>query len=770
MFNGSSEPLERPSSARRPTGGSPLEPGTPSATGFAPSAAGISVLATLLLPFAAGCGTDAGRAREAESSPRLAPGGATPADTTTWAEDVAPVVFEECVQCHRPGGPAPFSLRRYGPAKERAERMARHTRSRFMPPWLPEPGYADFEGERRLTDDQIRTVERWVEDGAPPGDTSGVEAPPAPESGWQLGEPDLVVEMEEAFRVPGDTTEIFRNFVIPVPAEEARWVRAVELRPGNPEVVHHAMMMIDTTRSSRRQATRDPGPGFDAMTTSSDAFFPGGFLLGWTPGRVPSRPPEGMAWRLRPGTDMVLQLHLRPTGEDQRVRARIGFQFTEERPEVTPLTLKLTSQVMDIPPGEDAYTVRDSFRLPVDVRALAVYPHAHYLGKRIHLFAELPDGDRRWLLRIDDWNFNWQDAYRYDEPVELPEGTEIRMRITYDNSSGNPQNPSDPPVRVVYGPRSTDEMGDVYLQTAVEDSASLRQLREGFARKDFRSRLAGWRAALERDPDDPSANASLGSVLQSAGRLDRAIEHFRRAVEADPDYVKAQYNLGTALEARGDLADAARRYRRTLELEPDHADAHNNLGNVLRAEGRTGEAARHFREAIASDPGHALAHNNLGSLLRARGEIREAVEHLHRALDRRPDYLAARFNLGLAYRDAGRTDSAAVHLRAAVELEPDRHEPYLTLAWLLATDPDPAERSPAEAVRLAERAVELSPAGDPRPSMVLGAAHAAAGDFEAAIDAVDRALRRARRDAPPGLVEQAREMKRLFRRGRPVIQ
>lgn len=718
-----------------------------------------------IVAAAAGCGPDSSRAESGVVGMEDAA-----ADTTTWADDVAPVVFGECVQCHRPRGPAPFSLRRYGPAKARTPLIAHHTRTRFMPPWLPEPGYVDFAGERRLTEEQIRTFQRWVEDGAPPGDTASVQPPFAPPGGWQLGEPDLVVEMDRPFRVPGDTSEIFRNFVIPVPVEEDRWVRAVELRPGNPEVVHHAMMMIDTTRSSRRQDTRDSGPGFDAMTMASHAFFPGGFLLGWTPGRVPSLPPEGMAWRLRPGTDMVLQLHLRPTADDEEVRARIGFHFTDEPPRLTPLTLKLTSRVMDIPPGESAYTVRDSFRLPVDAEAMAVYPHAHYLGERIHLFAELPDGTRRWLLRIDDWDFNWQDAYRYAEPISLPEGTELRMRLTYDNSGDNPQNPSSPPERVVYGPRSTDEMGDVYLQTVVEDSTSLRRLQRAFARKDMRSRLAGWRSTLERDPRDPDANVNLGSFHQSAGRVDRAEEHFRRALEADEDHVKARYNLGIALEARGELREAADQYRRVVQLAPGHADAHNNLGNVLRAMDRPVEALRHYRQALRSDSAHALARNNLGNLLRSRGDPRAAIRHLRRALERRPDHLPARFNLGLAYRDAGRIDSAVFHLREAVEMVPERPEPYLTLGWLLATDPDSTLRAPEEAISLARRAVELSNDQDPQPLMVLAAAYAANGGLDAAVVAVDRALRRVPPDAPDGYVAQLERLKSLFEQGRAYIR
>lgn len=718
-----------------------------------------------------GTGGSAARGSAGASASTAGSGtGVSAADTVTWAEDVAPIFFEECVACHRPDGPGPFSLRRYAPARARAELIARHTARRYMPPWLPEPGYVDFEGERRLTDTQIRTIGRWAEAGAPPGDSGSVEPPPLPPSGWQLGEPDLVIEMDSAYAVPADADELFRSFVIPIPVDSARWVRGVELLPGADDVVHHAMMMVDTTRSSRRMDAGEPGPGFDTMVQPPSAFIPYGFFLAWTPGRVPALAPEGLSWRLKPGTDLVLQLHIRPVDEPRELRSRIGFYFTDRPPDRIPFTLKLTSQIMDIPPGDGAYTVRDSFRLPVDVRALGVYPHAHYLGKRIHLFARLPDGSRRWLLRIDDWNFNWQDDYRFAEPISIPAGSEIRMRLTYDNSADNPQNPNSPPERVVYGPKSSDEMGDVYLQVTVDDSTRFQRLYRALGRKDFRSKLAGWRHTLEIDPADPYANVSMGNYLRSAGRLDSAMWHYRRAMEGDPDHMGAHYSLATALEEQGRLQAAAAEYRRVLQLQPGVAAAHYNLANVLRAQGRPEAALRHYREVIRRDSSHAEAHNNLGYMLRARGELEGALRHLRRAVSLRPGYLAAEFNLGLALQDLGAVDSALVHLRRAVALGPERPEPYRTLAWTLATHPDSGVRAPEEAVRNARRAAELAGTEDSRTLAVLAAAYASAGRFEEAVSAVDRAIERARASGESDVARSLQQLRELFSQGRPYLR
>lgn len=738
--------------------------------GAAALAAGLAAMGILVL---AACdpGTgdglaEAARGEQVATSEELAPLGSA-SDSVTWAEDVAPLLYRECVKCHRPEGPAPFSFFTYEAAASRAEKISRVTRQRFMPPWLPEPEHGAFEGERRLSEEEIALLQRWAAAGAPRGDPGRAPSPPEYAGGWQLGEPDMVLEMEQPYTLAAGAREEFRNFFLPIPVERTRYVRAVELRPGNAKVVHHAVMMVDSTRSSRRLAAQDSAPGFDGMHARSAARSPGGFLLGWTPGRVPAANPEGLSWRVEPGTDFVLQLHLRPRDRPDTVRARVGLHFTDRPPERNPLVLRLGSRTLDIPAGEEAYAVTDAYELPVDVQALGIYPHAHYLGDTIRVWAELPSGERRPLLRIDDWNFNWQDAYRYRAPVSLPAGTVLRGRVTYDNSADNPQNPHEPPERVVYGPRSTDEMCELWIQVLPEDDSARTALQRDFARKQIRSRIAGWRFALEVDSLNAFANYNLGSVFQQQGDLERAVRHYRRAIRSEPDYVQAHYNLGLALESRGDLEGAERHYRRATEIDPGHADAHNNLGNVLRQSGRADAALGAYRAAVETDPDHALARNNLANLLRGRGRLAEAVRHYERALQLDPDYAEAHFNLGVTRMLQGRVADGLAHYREVRRLRPEWPEPYVSSAWVLATHPDSSVRDSGAALRLAREASRLTGGRHPMVLDVLAAAQASAGDFDAAVATAETALETARAAGTAELARRIRLHLERYRSGEP---
>lgn len=695
----------------------------------------------------------------------VAPAARADGPPPTFARDVAPILFENCASCHRAGGPAPFDLLSYRDAKLRAERIAQVTRERLMPPWLPEPGYAEFADARLLTEEEIGTIRRWVEAGAPEGDPALTPQPPVPESEWPLGPPDLVLEMEEAFPVPAGGEDLFRNFVLPVPLDSTRYVRAVDLRPGDAEAVHHAMIMVDRTAAARTLAAEDERPGFDGMV-HGNAEMPAGFLLGWTPGKAPAPEPRGLAWTLEPGTDVVLQLHLRPTGREESVRARLGLYFATKPPERRPFTLHLVDMTIDVPPGEDAYQIADSYTLPVDVEALGIYPHAHYLGDRMEVVAELPDGSTRWLLLIEEWDFNWQDSYRYAEPVRLPAGTVVSMRFTYDNTAANPRNPNRPPARVRYGPESSDEMGDVWIQVLPASDEDREVLARDVARKELASRVRFWRWRLESDPADPDALHGLGFVLHSLGRYGEAADHYRRALESRPDDVLTHYNLALTLEALDELGEAVSHYREALRLQPGHADARNNLGRALLALGRLEEAERQWREALSADPRHALAHNNLGNLLRARGRLREAGEHLERAIELRPDYAEAHVNLGLTLMARGNPRAGADRFREATRLEPENARILALLAWTLATHADPAIRAPAEAVRTAERAAELTDRRDPTALQALAAAYAADGRFEAAVAAAERALELAAQAGDDRTEATLRELLALFREGR----
>jgi len=634
--------------------------------------------------LASGCGTPPA----AEPGAGDASAAVAPAGPVTFARHVAPIVFEHCAPCHRPGGSGPFPLLSHDDAARRARQIAEVTASRFMPPWLPEPGYGEFVGERRLTEAQIAVLAAWAGSGAAAGDLTELPEPPAAGGGWALGEPDLTVTAPAPYTLPAEGPDVFRNLVVPLPVTETRWVKTVELRPGNPRFVHHAIMAVDDTTSSRRreeEETEQPEqPGFAGMEMGL-AFMPDGHLMGWTPGMAPNPGVEGLAWRLEPGVDFVLQLHMLPSGRPETIAPVAGFHFADAPPAGPPLYLiRLDADhLLDIPPGDAGFVVTDAVTLPIDVEVHAVYPHAHYLATAMEGRATLPDGTERWLIRIDDWDFDWQDVYRVREPYLLPAGTTLAMRFTYDNSAGNPRNPHDPPRRVRAGNRSSDEMAHLQLQVRPLRAADLVRLRESLYRHAIRRNPANpwsyyelgkalleqdrldeaarqYLAGLAADPTHAPSRNGLGAVRERQGRLDEAAAEFQAVVRLDPGFADGRFNLGSVRLAQGRPEDAVNHLRETLALEPGHAPAHANLGHALRELGRLDEAAHHHREALRLRPGSAEAHNSLGSVLAVSGRIDEAIDHFERALRIQPDHVQARRNLELAREIAAELERAGL--------------------------------------------------------------------------------------------------------------
>jgi mono/diheme cytochrome c family protein len=453
----------------------------------------------------------------------------------TFTEHVAPIIFDNCATCHRPGEAGPFSLLSYDDVRRRGRLIASVARSRVMPPWKAGPGDVPFANERRLSDGQIATLERWVAAGMPEGDPSRLPPLPRFAEGWQLGPPDLVVRMREPFAVPADGPDIYRNFVVPLNLAEDRWVRAVDFRPSARSVVHHSLFFLDDTGAARLRDERDPGPGFGGamgggvglgQQSLTAPFGRGGrgrgadqgpgadragvraglTLGGWAVGGRARELPDGLAFFVPKGSDLVLSTHFHPSGKPEQEISTVGLYFADAPPtrafagvQLPPLFGALEG--LDIPPGQADYVVSDSFVLPVDVEAFSVGGHAHYLGREMKMTAALPDGRTRTLLWIPDWDFAWQEAYRFEEFVRLPKGTRLDVTIRYDNSDGNPRNPSRPPRRVTWGEQSTDEMGSLTLQVVAADERDWPALRDAYAEH-------VRRAAFTRE--------GLGSLLRRA--------------------------------------------------------------------------------------------------------------------------------------------------------------------------------------------------------------------------------------------------------------
>ena len=660
-----------------------------------------------------------------------------PAAAPTFNNDVARIVFRSCVACHRPGEAGPFSLLSYHDVRSHARQVVAVTQSRYMPPWPPEAGKGDLAGERRLSDDEIATLRRWLETGAAEGDPADRPAPPRFTEGWQLGEPDLVLSPSRPFAVRADGADVFWNLVYESPVPKTRYVRAVEIRMDR-RVVHHANLLTDRARSARRLDARDPEPGFPGMelTTESVGFDPESHFLFWKPGTVPAFEPEGMAWRIDRDTDLVLNLHLRPSGRPETVAPTIGLYFTSEAPRLFPMLLQLERDgALDIPPGAKSFVVTDEYVLPVGVDLLGIYPHAHYLGKDLEGYATLPDGTRRWLIHIPDWDVNWQGVYRYREPPFLPKGTTLSMRWSYDNSAENERNPSQPPRRVLSGNRAEDEMAHLWLQVLPR--------KEGDGKTDPRLLLqeALMRRRLVKYPGDSTAHFNLGAALQAQGRLGEAVRELEAAVRANPAHATARNTLGAALQAQGRPDLAAREYRDALRIDPGYASAHYNLGQLLAAQGRLDEAIVHYREAARLEPDDASLHAQLGAALQQAGQLEEAIEQARRALALDPDLENARFNLGQALLSRGDAPGAATELGAAVHLRPDDPDARDALGAALAT-----MGRTDEAIAAFRDALRLAP-DDPAAHDALGQLLLAKGELDEAVTHLRAVLRQRPDDA-----------------------
>ena len=594
-----------------------------------------------------------------------------------------------------------------------------------MPPWKADRTGDKFVGLHPLTEAEIDIFQRWAADGARDGNRNDLPAPPNRSGGWQLGTPDLIVTLPVPFVLPSEGSDVSRVFVLPLPVERQRYVRGIEFRP-NSSRIHHANIRIDTTLASRALDEQDATAGYDGIIVRS-AVYPDGHFLGWTPGQAAPLLPAGLAWALQPRSDLVVQVHLVPSGKPEHIQPSIALYFTDDPPTRTPVMMRLSNQRIDIPAGDAHYLATDSFVLPVDVEVLAVQPHAHYLAREVSGIATLPDGTTRTLISISDWDLRWQHVYRYETPVPLPKGTTVSMHYRYDNSADNPRNPTVPPSRVQWGQQSREEMGDFWLQVATKTPADRQMLDQMFRSKWMATDAIGLEALIQRDPGRAALRDDVAVLYMELNRPAQALPHFEAALTVKPGSAPAHFNYGTALAAAGRLEDAITQYERALALRPDYAIAHNNLGTALVQLGRPQPALASFRRAASIDPQLGDAHLNAGLVSRALGDFPEAIARFRRALKLNPDWVTA----------------------------------ISSLASVLAAAPEASVRQPAEAVRLADRAVVLTLRRDASTLDVLAVAHAAAGDFGRAIDVADEALLL---NPPPPVASMIRAHQALFAR------
>ncbi len=406
----------------------------------------------------------------------------------TFAADVAPIVYEHCVTCHRPGQAAPFSLLSYEDVKRRATLIVSATSRRYMPPWhaTPAPGFPEFQDERRLADADIATIKAWVDAGMPSGDLSTAPSPPTFPDGWALGTPDIEITYPVAVDVPADGPDIYRNVVLPLDRDDDAWITAIDFEPSARKVVHHALFFAGPADTFKPGGSDNAFPGVRAGGMPS--------LGGWVPGMTPRFFPDGIAQPLPAHTNVIVQLHLHPSGKAEHERGKMAIYLAKQPPSKRLNSLQVPPMFgfasgIDIPAADNRYTITDSFVLPVDVDAFGARGHAHYLAREMKMTATLPDGSTRGLLWIADWDFGWQDSYFFKTPIALPKGTRIDSTIVYDNSDANPRNPNSPPKRVKWGLGTLDEMGSMTLLVTTPSRQDDVQLRRA-STQHFRQQLA----------------------------------------------------------------------------------------------------------------------------------------------------------------------------------------------------------------------------------------------------------------------------------------
>jgi tetratricopeptide (TPR) repeat protein/mono/diheme cytochrome c family protein len=684
----------------------------------------------------------------------------------TFARDVAPILFEHCAGCHQVDGSAPFSLITFQEVRPRAAAIVQAISSHSMPPWKPDRSAA-FIGERLLSDREIDVLRRWEQNGARQGDPR--QLPPAPRrpAGWQLGTPDLIVDLPE-YVVPPGATDTFRNFVVPIGVTSTRYVRGLEFQPGN-AVVHHANLFVDRTSASRRLDEADPESGYEGLIPFSAAF-PEGHILAWTPGQVPPLAPKGLAWRLDAGTDLLVQLHVQPAATATKIRPRVGLFFTPEAPTIVPTVLRLGRQNIDIAPGDARYVATDSYVLPVDVEVEAVQPHAHARARSVVVRAELPDRSGRTIIAISDWDSHWQDLYRLAKPFWLPSGTRLVTEFVFDNSAANRRNPDRPPRHVSWGVRASDEMGHAWIQVLTRDARDRRTLAADFRPKQLAEDIEGYETRIRLRPDDPTLHDDVALMYLALGTPTSAIAHFEASLGLRPLMPAASNNLGTAFEAAGRLDDAAARYRQALAIDDDYVIAHNNLARVLTSVGRLDEAAEHYRVAVRLMPGNADAQNNLGNILFAQGRDAEARPFLERALQINASHPEAHFNLARLLARRGDDHAAIGHFRVALGVKKDWPACLASLAWILSTHAGRSGEERREAVMLATRAADLTGRQDSVVLDVLAAAYASVNRFGDAATTARAALERARAAGLTDLSAKVEKRLALYTSGTAYVE
>jgi len=389
----------------------------------------------------------------------------------TFAEDIAPIIYKNCSSCHRPGEIGPMSLTNYDEVKNWSSTIKYVTSIRYMPPWQANPDYQHYLSENYLTEDEISKIAEWVDNGTPRGQIALEPDFPVFPNESLLGEPDLVLEMEQAHLHKGNEQDSYYYFVLPSGLTSDKVIKAVEFRPGNTKIVHHALIFEDTEGIARETDMQTPEYGFEGfggfggddndLSILTQKQYPG-----YVPGQKPIRYPLGLGQTLEAEADIVVQIHYAPSPVDEMDKSKINLFFADEDEDVNRITSDRIILPFDLPGGflsfvilpDQVKTFHATWNINTDISLLGISPHMHLLGQDWTVYLEHPDGSISNLINIPDWDFNWQGNYFFQRFLVAKAGSKVHAFASYDNTSENPQNPNFPPQTVTWGERTQDEM------------------------------------------------------------------------------------------------------------------------------------------------------------------------------------------------------------------------------------------------------------------------------------------------------------------------
>ena len=400
-------------------------------------------------------------------------GGALFAQTPTWSENISCVLYTHCTNCHNDKGIAPFSLTRYEDVFFHRVGIRYAVNNRIMPPWPADNSYRSFAHERTLSEEEIQLINDWVDAGGPEGDPTLAPAPPEYSVDGALQNADLELEIP-AFRVPESDNDVYRCFTLPVGNTKEQFIKAIEIIPGNRNIVHHVLVFQDPSNESIQLDNRDPEAGYTCFggPRTNEAILIGG----WVPGQDPQFFPEGMGPKLDVQTNLIIQVHYPEGSGGQIDNTRIRMLLTED-PNTREINMdpainhgpNLENGPLFIP-ANSIKSFTSKFVVPADLTLFSVLPHMHLIGKSIKAYGVTFTGDTIPLVNIPEWDFHWQGAYHFKQPVKIPAWTTLVGEATYDNTLANPDNPNNPPRDISLGEATTDEMMLVYFSWALYEN------------------------------------------------------------------------------------------------------------------------------------------------------------------------------------------------------------------------------------------------------------------------------------------------------------